>query len=163
MPAIAPPSPADQITRYANCGAIYNTGDPADPAARTQAYNQLAAALRGIGPYQIGVLTTFGLPACCDDIWQVTANAYWYTDDGTPEGVSNGYDTFREIIESLGGSPRATLFYDFSKGIFHPNPAYTFIFGPGLAIPLRAVPSFRGPPTPMRDRPDTCTARWHVT
>ncbi len=136
MPAIAPPSPADQIIRYPNCGTIYNTGDLTDLAARTQAYNQLTAALGGIGPYQIGILTTFGLPAYGDDIWQITANASWYTDNGSPEGVSNGYDTFREIIENLGGSPRATLFYDFSTQTLNANPAYTFIFGPNIGDPL---------------------------
>lgn len=128
-------NPTDGNTRVINCGAIYNTGDNTSDTNRLAAYRQLASDLSEIGPYQMGVLTTFGSPACCGTIWDITGNTNWYTEDGT-EGVSNGYDRFRGIIESLGGSPRATLFWDFGTQAFHTKPAYTFIMGGGMGDPL---------------------------
>ncbi|MBS1849896.1 MAG: Ig-like domain repeat protein [Acidobacteria bacterium] len=124
--------PTDSNDHFINCGTIYNTGDADSYDNRTAAYNQLASDLSEIGPYQMGVLTTFGFPACCGSIWDVTGNNNWYDNNGT----SNHYDTFRGIIESLGGSPRATLFWDFTNGGYHANPAYTFMMGSGMGDPL---------------------------
>jgi hypothetical protein len=94
---------SDGMIVVSNCGGVYPTGDTADTSGKTreQAYNNLAAALNNVGPYDLAFLTKWGAPTCCIDQWSVVGNG---------SDTSNGFLEFSDALQKLGGSGRAVLF-----------------------------------------------------
>jgi len=108
---------------YENCGTFFPTGSSSYGTA-TQAYQNLATALNAVTPGQLAFLTTVGTAAFAD-----TANGQFQV-AATANGTSYAYGQFAPALESLGGTPKTTLF------LYQPNTAYTLVSSPGFGNSL---------------------------